>query len=212
MGMRTDIVGGVKLITKDDMVVHAARERGGFEPDSLALWRGLSEPGRVMVDVGAYTGVYSIAAALRGATVIAFEPSTPAAKRCIENARLNGVTIDLRRAAAWSEGTSLALSGRNGMPLSSARTVAYGDRRAIQRVKAVALDKEISQPVAAIKIDAERAEPQVIAGALGIIKASLPVLLIEELDGEIGNEVAQLLTPLGYRRTQLSQAMTVWRT
>lgn len=211
MDMRTDIVSGVRLITKNDMVVHAARERGGFEPDSLALWRGLSGPGRVMVDVGAYTGVYAIAAAMLGSTVIAFEPSPPAAKRCAENAALNGITIDLRRAAAWSESTSLALSGRSGMPLSSARTVAFGDRTAIQRVKAVALDDEIDGEVTAIKIDAERAEPNVIAGALGIIGRSRPVLLIEVLDDDIRDAVSKLLEPLGYECRALSQAMTVWK-
>ena len=45
-----------------------------FETDSLRVWAELCGQGGTVLDIGGYTGLFSISAALLGCMVIAFEP------------------------------------------------------------------------------------------------------------------------------------------
>lgn len=201
-------VNGVLLDPAGDMVVRAHGERGGFEPLTFAWWCGLARPGVTMVDAGAYTGLYAIAAAGRGAEVVAFEPNRVAAARARKNFADNGVAPVLHTVALWNEFASLELSGAS--PLTSASSVVRHKGQS-RIVRGEPLDAFGLNNVAAMKVDVERAEVEVIRGALLTIERDRPVMFVEVLDVEIGLAIDDLLSPLGYRRQPLDKGMCGWR-
>lgn len=199
-----EVLSGVKLIADRDAVLVANRKRKrGFEPNSIQLWRDLSRRGGLMVDAGAYTGFYSILAALNGARVVAYEPNPDAAERMRDNISLNsasGITV-----------RQVALSDREGVspmygkgPMSSAGGLVPGEEM-IGSAVTCRLDDERLEGVVAIKIDVERSEIPLLMGSLQTIRDHRPHILIESLDGP--SEVDAILHPLGYARAGLDAGM-----
>jgi len=77
------------LIDADDRQVFHLKRSGRYEPESLQAWADMIQYGDTVLDVGAYTGLYSILAAKKGATVYALEPMPANAWRCSCNFDLN---------------------------------------------------------------------------------------------------------------------------
>lgn len=202
-------VNGVALDPSGDMVVSAAGTRGSFEPLTFERWCALAGPGAVMVDVGAYTGLYAIAAAQRGASVYAFEPNPAAFRRLLANARTNKVEVHAKQVALWCEASVLPLSLKGGRMLTSAGSLVRQHGPAIDAT-CLPLDGYELLKVRAIKIDVERAEAEVIQGAMRTIMRDRPTIFAEVLDMEIGDRIDGLLGPHGYRREALDKAMFVW--
>lgn len=94
------IIHGVEIQGEDDRVVISARKNGTFEPDSFAVWLGELKRDEVALDVGAYSGLYAIAAAKAGAIAVAYEPNPTMYARLVSNAQANGVKVDCRQCAA----------------------------------------------------------------------------------------------------------------
>lgn len=207
--MQTRMINGVHLIEEGDMVIRAFEERGAFEPDSFAVWREYAQPGTVAIDVGAYTGLYAIAAAKQGAMAIAFEPHPITFKRLKENCDINFAHVKKYNAAAWDEDTPLLMNTKSDVAMSSASNFnGEGDREIL--VAAMEMDKLKLKDVSIIKVDAEGTEERVLAGALHLLVEYRPVVLTEQLNKESGKAVACILTPLGYTARPLSQNMVVW--
>lgn len=79
--------GEMELDT-NDLVQREILFRGGYEPKSLELVRGLLRNGDTFLDIGSHVGEFSLAAAKRvGATgrVIAFEPNPPICAALLRN-------------------------------------------------------------------------------------------------------------------------------
>jgi len=173
--MRMDIVNvnGVNLNADRDMVVKRFRSRGEFEPQSMELWRGYARDGGMMLDIGAYTGIYAIASAQEGARVTAFEPMPKCAARMRENAYLNGVSFQWWQNAVSDNGGRLTMSSR--ADLSSASQV---DLRGLP-VHATILDDMAFTDVRAIKIDVEGHEQAVLRGAMDTISRCRPAIIAE---------------------------------
>lgn len=109
----------------------AALATGTFEPATVDLLRSWARPGRMLVDVGAWIGPFTLLAAAQGATVLAVEPDPVAAAVLRRNRALNPefagrVTID---EAAWAAGDGRA---RLGAPvgLGNARSALTAGRAA----------------------------------------------------------------------------------
>lgn len=67
----------------------------------IAALLGLDLEGQTVIDMGTGTGILAILCAMRGAAeVCGVEIDTPAWENAVENARLNGVTLDLRNGDA----------------------------------------------------------------------------------------------------------------
>lgn len=207
--MHTTTVNGVHLITEGDMVVQALEERGSFEPDSFSIWASLCGHGSTVVDVGAYTGLYAIAAARRGARAVAFEPHPLTFKRMRENCHINFSSVVAHDCAAWDQNTHLTLSTKSDVKMSSASNL-MDDGPVKYEVRAIEIDSLKLKDVSAIKIDAEGTEDRVLAGALCLVIDCRPVILTEQLSKESGKAVSSILKPLGYDARQLSQNMVVW--
>jgi len=207
--MLVEELDGVRLGSSGDSVLASNRKRkNGFEPHSRELWKILSARGKVMVDVGAYTGFYAMLASHHGAfNVYAYEPNPSAIKRLVYNLVINQCeNVDVVPHALGSVNDVDYLRGRG--PLTSAASFA-GVEPVIAQVVTRRLDDEGLGHVYAIKIDVERAEADVIRGALETLREYRPHLLIECLRGT--QEIDSLLHPLGYRGRTLDRGMYYYR-
>lgn len=202
----------VELIEADDMVVTAYRREGEFETVALAAWEALSGPGRLMVDVGAYTGIYAITAALAGSQVIAFEAMRLNYGRMVRNAKLNGVLIDHRRVALGDREGTAEMRFNPAVKLTSGASM-VSDRHPGRCMAPMARLDDALDPTqwpVAIKIDVEGAEEQVLRGAAGVIRACRPAILIECLSE---SALAFVGTFLGhaYRRDRMDMRNWLYR-
>lgn len=167
-------------------------ERGTFEPESLAAWHSIVKPGTIAIDVGAYSGIYSILAARWGATVMAFEPMPMLAERFARNCSLNGVHCKLFQVAISDRRGSGRLSFAAGKPMTSAASLFGNVGNSIPVALATLDDLRVSN-VSAVKIDVERAEPNVLRGGMVLLESERPAMLIEALDGPARRVVAGML-------------------
>lgn len=171
-------VHGVELMEEGDMVCLSHKGQP-FEPDSFAIWCGLARPGEILIDVGAYSGLYAIAAAKRGARVYAFEPNPQCFKRMAVNILSNGVTarITVSNKAVMDKPGRVRLNTHNRPRLTSAGHVEADPKGDIE---AITLDSLGLSHVAAIKMDIEGAELNALKGASHLLQYH-PVLILESL-------------------------------
>lgn len=190
-------VHGVTLNPDGDMVVLAAR-KGPFEPDSLTAWHNCLHPGSVMLDVGAYTGLYALYAAKQGATVYAFEPHPENYHRMLENIQANRCSglINAFNAAVSAEPGTCAMADLHGRPrLTSAGKAQPGEGS----TEMITIDGLNLPRCDAIKIDVEGGELDVLRGASQTIAGQLPCLIIEANTDEDGEALNRELRQYGYR-------------
>lgn len=203
-------IHGVELITQGDMVVRHMQQLGEFEPESMAAWVAACKHGSWVIDVGAYTGIYAIAAMQAGAKPIAVEPNPAAVKRLIENARANRAEVIIHQVAAGCEAGEQILYMRS--PLSSANSMReqLGEHLGVLVVPLD--DLAPTGPVTAIKIDAEHFECEVLRGARGLIKAWRPLVITEALTDADRDDQAKVMVEYGYFNcTPADSRNLIWR-
>lgn len=195
----------------NDMAVLHAR----FE-DKVAAYLARINRG-VFVDVGAHIGRHAIPVALASPQVhvIAFEPHPGNFAALERNVRRNGLTnLTALRAACtdragpvhlYSEAppSSGFFSGETIAPAGSDTEPGPGVHAIT--VDGVRLDDVLGQrgvpyeEVACVKIDVERAEPQVLLGAVRLLDRGRADIIFEALDAEGLARASQILTAHGYR-------------
>lgn len=187
----------VEMIEADDRVCARIASGKTFEPRTLEIWADLcATRGGTVLDIGAYTGLFSISAAMLGCEVIAFEPMPQNAARCRENVRLNRMSVRLYEMALSDRIGSASIGYNPRVKLTSGasllrRTLAQLD------VPVGTVDAFDLPGVSAIKIDVERGEPEVLRGASETIERCKPAVLVEVLDAERKAAVRSALP--GYR-------------
>jgi FkbM family methyltransferase len=186
---------GVDLIEDQDQVVALVARRGDFEPLTIKTWLKVVRPGSTAVDVGAYSGLYAIAAARAGARAVAIEPLPLLYARLIENAQRNGVDIRVLQVAASHVDGVAHFWSKGGLSSTSRLGEFPGSKKKIQ-VETVRLDSLQLDDVSAIKVDVEGFESLVVRGALAILERDRPALILEALEGS--GAIADELKPLGY--------------
>jgi FkbM family methyltransferase len=204
---------GAKPITMlslgDCQVVRALLKSGisGFEPFSLGLWTALAKQSRLVVDIGAYTGIYSLiaAAANPNIRVVAFEPSPTTFGRLITNIIANRADARIAPvnfgASSRSGHLDLLLHGgvyvmSSGESLEqSIHSRAWATKR-VQTVSAdeILIDWKLFYPsdltlsldnhsvVDLIKIDVEGHEESTLEGLKRVIARDKPTMFIEILE------------------------------
>lgn len=187
---------------------HLAAAAVGFddeEPELLAWIDGFS-PGETLWDIGAATGLFSIYAARRGVSVMAFEPKATSFGVLVEHLALNGVGdqvfpvcvafsdvtgtthLQLHQMAAGSGGNSI-----QGQPNQ------FGDRHFMfnQGALAYRIDDFIDAfQLAApdhIKIDVDGVEGLILRGAAKALRSVRSVLV--EVEGDNAAEAATRIEP-----------------
>ena len=178
---------GAELVIGKDLSLFPAVRAGYFEHRELDwLLPRVSDTARVW-DVGANIGLYSVLlarAAFRG-SVVAFEPVPTTAARLRSNlARNKATNVEVRDCALGAQ------SGRTIM-LSFPTEPGCNRIQASEELKpgAVPLDVQISTAddqwradgigPDVVKVDIEGREPEFITGALGMLRACRPLLIME---------------------------------
>ena len=183
----------------------------GWEGVSLRAWARLARQAGVIMDVGAYHGVYALAAKCLNpqARVVAFEPVEISHQVVVENAEINGFDIGAERAAVSDRTGSAVLfdSPRWRHSLSSLERPPPAQYEEIE-VPTFSLDDYTNQKqmssVDLIKIDVEGHEAAVVSGMSELVSRSRPTVLIEVLTDDAGKAVLGMLEPHGYRLFQIS--------
>lgn len=171
---------------------------GRHEEGSLAIWRELATKvatNRAILDIGAYRGVYALAARAVNprVAIYAFEPNplSQVTLRCALEGK--GITLE-RVAVAEQPGiVSFICEGE------TSRIAANGDAR----VAAVGLDDWVADKAcrpALLKIDTEGAEAGILRGAQETIREWQPTILCEVLSDEAGTRVKAALPSYRYFR------------
>lgn len=193
---------GVELIESGDMVCLSARNNGHFEPESMTAWLDVaqSSDNPYMVDVGAYTGLYALAAARHGANVLALEPNPNSMRRMRANMAANpcpdGGVVDMPCAAGDMDGSSpFTLHGRAHMT-SAASLSDQGE----YMVPVTTIDAlcQTASPVRAIKIDVEGYELSVLRGAHETLSRHHPLVIAEALTPDAADGLIAHMQQYGY--------------
>jgi FkbM family methyltransferase len=184
---------------------------GAYEPDTLACFLAAIETqgASCVYDIGANIGVFSwLAAAFARVDTVAFEPAPNLAERIREICVENDLPIVVEELALGST------SGNATLYLSqvsdSSNSLSKGYRPSVLSVE-VAVDT-IDRYAArtqrfpeVLKIDTESTEPDVLRGAAGLLSERRPWIICEVLPGPVGEELASILDPLGYRYFRIDQ-------
>jgi hypothetical protein len=160
---------------------------GIYEFEIARHLRGLCSPGYTGFDIGSYNGYYALLLArLTGERVIAFESDVQACHAIVRNCGANpavGRLVDVHHAYLAFE-TNAAEN-------------------------AVMLDELVQSgrvPVPdLIKVDVDRAEGSVLAGAKGVLVERQPHLIVETHSPELERECGDLLLAAGYVPRVVSQ-------
>ena len=186
----------------------------GYDPETTALFFRLAQSARAVLDVGAHAGFFSLLAALANpkADIFAFEPLARVFDRLEHNVRLNALSNVrcFRVAVGATDGIQEFYFPDQEQPISSSlrsdMLIASFPPSAILHgpVSVVSLDQFISDHgishVDLIKLDTERTEHDVLAGAHDTIARDKPEIICE-VWSDAGNqhELEDALRPLGYR-------------
>lgn len=181
---------------------------GGWEKVSVSLWVKLCKKAKVIVDVGANTGVYClIAKALNNnAQVFAFEPVKRVYDKLQYNTGINRFDIKCfpvalsnytGKAIVFDTDTEHVYSVTVNKNLYSKNT-----RTIETQIDTITLAQVIEQNsltrLDLIKIDVETHEAEVLEGFGVYLRTFRPAMLIEILNDEVGARVEKLVAGLGY--------------
>lgn len=179
-----------------------------YEPMSLQLWSDIARTAQTVLDVGAFSGVYGLTAAILNplSKVYAIEAARRTYGRLLVNVQTNRLTgrIDCTNVAVSSgEGTEtfLRFKGENILGIGDSFIEKRHDPQDHgEQVRTISLDqfcreREIEPDL--IKIDVEGAECLALAGMSHILSQVRPRILIE-VTPKTSTPVADELSKHGY--------------
>ena len=195
----------------DDTVVKELFWTGfrGWERTSLRIWSQIagSAPAGLVLDIGAYSGIYALIAGLANAShkVVAVDIQPRCLARVEQNCGLNGLAniTTLHAACIDTEGSVPYFYYEESDVLSSIASVepnAQNDLAAEAPglpVDALVAREAGSMPVVLIKIDVEGAEDRTLLGAHDTLARHRPDVLIEINDHRKIGAISKLFPP-GY--------------
>ena len=178
----------------------------GFEKETVDLFMDLSKGSKVIFDIGANTGYYSLIAAKVNpdSIIIGFEP-LPAAlsafKRNVEINKINNIRIE-PKAASNIEGKLTLYVPEGDIPTSSSLIKGFREVSRELEVEAVTLDKYCRrkkiEKVDLVKMDTESSEHLVLQGMERMMKEHHPLIICEVLGGEAMKWHQENLPRYGY--------------
>jgi FkbM family methyltransferase len=183
-----------------------------FEPASLDIWCHISRTATGILDIGAYTGIYALAAAAvrPDLTVHAFEPNPYSMARLRTNRFINGLhNIKEHACGVGAQNARAHLSwNKKHLPyLNSAATFANIPATDTARFESASVEiRRIDEPEFCaslggkilMKIDVEGAEVMVMKG-LSALLPRRPDIILESFSREACDTINGLIAPYGYR-------------
>jgi FkbM family methyltransferase len=199
------------MFTNNDCLICRKTLLGGFEPTALRLWVDRVRRSSFAFDIGAHTGIYSLAAgnANPHCVVHSFEPMGPAFYRLILNIEANGQQSQIRAyniGITHQNGPIKLLAPRRPYPLiDPCASIATGDSNGFESFNAIGrtldslIDSNNLNGGLLMKIDVENAEGQVLNGGEALIKKHRPDIFIELLGHTRAASIATWLEIIGYK-------------
>lgn len=184
---------------------------GFFEPALTEAFLRLIRPGQIVLDIGMHVGYYTTLFALlvgEQGQVHGFEP-TPSTREIALRNTSRFSQIQVHPFAVWSSPQTLRFRdfGPQWMAFnSSGRSKLESDPvpPKLIDVQTTTLDQfrqSLERPVSLVKIDAESAEREIIAGGKSLIETDHPIITVEVGDQKNSTESRRLvddLIALGY--------------
>lgn len=173
-----------------------------WERTTVELVSRIATGAGLFVDVGAYTGIFSLIACADGARqVVAIEPNANILPFLRKNIAVNGwegrIEV-IAKGASSAPGTAHLC-----VPTDTTAASVSLDGQEGQLIGLCTIDEVVGdRPVDLIKIDAEGHELSVCQGAIGTLRRCRPPLVIEILGEEPFAGISDFLGPLGYRSCQ----------
>jgi FkbM family methyltransferase len=164
----------------------------GYEPESTKIWVELARKSKVIFDIGAYTGLYSLLAALVNskAKVFAFEPIDAHYNHLKRNIEINNFDniVPVKKIVSDKVGINKLKIPYGSLLQGSASIIDKFDRKDIEEellIDSITIDFFIKEKnikvVDLVKIDVEAAEPIVLKGMCETIQNYYPTFIIEVL-------------------------------
>lgn len=174
---------------------------------ALDLFASLARDARLVLDVGAYTGIFSLLAAkvAPAAQVHAFEVVPLVAEAARENVEANGLTdrVTIHGHGVGKDGDTVLIaegSGGSALPDFYSTKLHFSDGVPVGVRSLDAIVTELgAPPPAVVKIDVEGAEDVVLGHAQSFLGSHRPDILCEILPDANVTAVQDALAPHGYR-------------
>lgn len=180
-----------------------------WEKESLKLWIELSKISNTIIDVGAYSGIYSLVSATinSDAKIYAFEPMEHNYNLLSENIKLNNFKIEkVNKACSNFNGKATVYIRKDQTYVTSVTVnkslLAPTTPQNSILIETVSLEDYILKHklsnIDLIKIDVETHEAEVLEGLGSILDKYRPTLLIEVLNDEVGKSIQNIITDMEY--------------
>jgi FkbM family methyltransferase len=191
---------------RDDGVALKFLWNGSYEKRTMELWSTMSKFSDVVLDIGAHTGSYTLAAkqSNSSATVISFEPNYVNYSRLNLNLRLNGFNTEgayMLAAGESNKQTLFTVSGNSDYH-SSGGHIGNKNGNNNYLVSVVTVDSFIKTHLWSknmlVKIDTEGFEAECLRGMSALIKHSHPIIFFECILKNPGKEVEEILKEQDY--------------
>ena len=212
-------VGGnepVMFTVNDDVVAWQFFWLGEYERETLSAWDEVTRSTTTVLDIGAYTGLYSLIAAMNGNHAHAFELTPRTVERAKINVTLNNlsnkITLHPYGLSERSEQVKIFIP-RNTEILGTGNAINEKEiwrqrgqtpRTTFSQVRKfsdVLAEGQISS-FEAMKVDVEGHEYEVLSSMRDALEEHRPVVIVE-ISRRRRDEVFQLLAELEYRVEQL---------
>jgi FkbM family methyltransferase len=187
----------------DDLRFVARNDLDGWEDSSRKIFKFISQTSDLILDIGAYTGAYSIIGLLanKSSRVMAFEPDLLQSEALRQNLTLNDLEsrCQIYQIALSNKAGSVSFfSDASETNYTSTHTIEPGGKF-LYNVPSSTIDEIVNgQAVDLIKMDIEGHEIYALEGALQTLKKSKPTILTEALNNRARSDIKQFLESYGY--------------
>lgn len=199
-----DIQFTMLLVEKDDGVALRWLWNHCYEPMTLAVWASLAQQAKVIFDIGAHTGVYTLVAgkANSKASIVGFEPHGINYARLLTNLRANGLSTSnmFQCAASDKAGVIPFTISTDNWYHSTGGRVGQGAGLVLP-VQALTIDSlyaQNSSRIELIKIDVEGHEQNVLRSMSRVLSECHPDIILECIDPEGSAQCSRILSEQGY--------------
>ncbi len=188
--------------------------KDSYESMSLKLWARLSKKAKIVFDIGAYTGLYSLLSATvnRKARVFSFEALERNYSRIIINKKVNGLHNIYPHNIALSD-----ISGEVQFHISTGddilttggslhkRNKSFDKKVTVDTMSLDSFVKNNNIPeTSLIKVDVEGAEYKLFKGMNDCLRDYSPHIICEFLNEETASKITLMLNNIGYNFYQIN--------
>jgi len=177
-----------------------------WEVNSRRVFAKFAANADLILDVGSYTGIYAMTAALNSprASVIAFEPNPIISANLNRNIKINNLSnqVEVQQVALSNANGYLNLNiGKDSSmasTLSSKNEGLIGTEQNFQVITKPLDDYNFLKPISLIKVDIEGSELTFLEGARKTLELNSPIILMEALNEDEFQSQLTFLQTLGY--------------